>query len=165
MSCIGNGLLCVTAVTVVCSSEIYCAECWSWVLHVIREKVQVTFVGRYFPAGGQWYCRLNRVCYSESYLEGTSQQVDSGIAAWMECVTVKVIWKVLHSRWTVVLPLEQSVLQWKLSGRYCIGNGHLYCSLNRLRYNFHQAKFKNAKTGHIWQTGLFNVWIEWCFVD
>ena len=27
MSCIGNGLLCVMVVTVVCSSESYCAEC------------------------------------------------------------------------------------------------------------------------------------------
>ena len=34
MSCIGNSLLCVTAVTVVCSCEICCAECWSWVLLV-----------------------------------------------------------------------------------------------------------------------------------
>jgi len=27
MSCIGNSLLCVTAVNVVCSCESYCAEC------------------------------------------------------------------------------------------------------------------------------------------
>ena len=46
MSSIGNSLLCVTAVTVVCSSESYCAECYSCVLYVIRAKVQVTFVGR-----------------------------------------------------------------------------------------------------------------------
>jgi hypothetical protein len=36
--------------------------------------------GRYFTAGGQWYCRLNVVCYSAYYVEDTSQQVDSDIA-------------------------------------------------------------------------------------
>jgi len=39
-------------------------------------------------------------------------------------------WKILHSRWTVVLQLEWSGLQWTLSGRNLVGNGHLYCSLN-----------------------------------
>ena len=29
----------------------------------------------------------------------------------MECVTVNIIWKAVHSRWTVVLHLEWSVLQ------------------------------------------------------
>jgi len=45
-------------------------------------------------------------------VEDTSQQVDSGIAAWMECVTVNIMWKILHSRWTEVLQLEWSTLQW-----------------------------------------------------
>jgi len=45
---------CVMVVIVVCSSEIYCAECWSWVLHGIWAKVYGTFIGRYFTAGGQW---------------------------------------------------------------------------------------------------------------
>ena len=76
--------------------------------------LQWTLIGRYFTASGQWYCSLNGVCYSEHYVEGTSQQVDSGIAAWMECVTVNINWKVLHSRWTVVSQLEWSVLQWNL---------------------------------------------------
>jgi len=44
--------------------------------------------------------------------------VDSGIAAGMKCVTVNIIWKILHSRWTVVLQLEWSVLQWTLSARF-----------------------------------------------
>ena len=48
---------------------------------MITAKVQVTFVGRYCTAGGQWYCGLNGVCYSEHYVEDTSQQLDSGIAA------------------------------------------------------------------------------------
>ena len=47
-------------------------------------------------------------------MEDTSQQVESGIAAWMECVTVNIIWKILHSKWTVVLQIEWSVLQWTL---------------------------------------------------
>jgi len=38
-------------------------------------------------------------------MENTSQQVDSGIAAGMECVTVNIIWKILHSRWAVILQL------------------------------------------------------------
>jgi len=47
------------AVMVVCSSEICCAEYYSWVLHVIRANVQGTL------------------------LEDTSQQVDSSIVGWM----------------------------------------------------------------------------------
>ena len=31
--------------------------------------------------GGQWYCSLNEVRYSEHNLEDITQQVDSGIAA------------------------------------------------------------------------------------
>jgi len=54
-------------------------------------------------AGGEFYCRLNGVCYSEHYVEGISFQVESGIAARMECVTVTSMWIVLHSGWTVVL--------------------------------------------------------------
>ena len=37
------------------------------------------------------------------YMEDIAQQVDSGIAAWMECVAENIVCKVLHSRWTVVL--------------------------------------------------------------
>jgi len=43
-------------------------------------------------------------------VEGTAHQVDSSIAAWMVCVTVNIMWKVLHSRWTGVLQVEWSVL-------------------------------------------------------
>jgi hypothetical protein len=85
--------------------------------------LQWTLSGRYFTAGGQWYCSLNGVCYSEHYLEDTSQLVDSSIAAWNECVTVNIIWKIIHSWWTVVFQLEWSVLQWTLSGRYFTAGG------------------------------------------
>ena len=54
---------------------------------------------------------MNGVRYSEHYVEGTAQQVDSGIAGWMECDTVNIMRKLLHSRWTVVLQVEWCVLQ------------------------------------------------------
>jgi hypothetical protein len=38
------------------------------------------------------------MCYSEHYVDDTSQQVNSNIVAGMECVTVKIMWKKLHSR-------------------------------------------------------------------
>ena len=96
-----------------------------------------TLSGRYLTTGGQWYCSLNGVCYSEHYMEDTSQQVDSGIAAWMECVTVNIIWKIIRSKCTVVLQLECIVLQWTLSGRYFTASGPWYCSLNVVCYSEH----------------------------
>ena len=62
MNCIGNGLLCVTAVNV-CSSEIYC--------------VVLKLSAAWDKGEGLRYSR----------------------------------WKILHSRWAVVLQLEWSVLQ------------------------------------------------------
>ena len=58
-----------------------------------------------------WYWSLNGVCYNEHCLEDTSQQVDTGIGVLMECVTVNIVWKILHSSWTLVLEFEWSVLQ------------------------------------------------------
>ena len=72
--------------------------------------------------------------YSEHDKEVTSQQVDSGIATWMKCVNVSIIWKILHSRWRVLLELEWSALQWILYGRYFTAGWHRYCSLNEVRY-------------------------------
>jgi len=113
---------------------------WTVVLQLEWSVLEWTLCGRYCTAGGQWYCRLNGVCYSEHYVEGTTQQVDSGIAGWMECVTVNIMWKVLHSRWTVVLQLEWSVLEWKLCGRYCTAGGQWYCSLNGMCYSEHYVE-------------------------
>jgi len=110
---------------------------WTVVLQLEWSVLEWTLCGRYCTAGGQWYCRLNWVCYSEHYVEDTTQQVDSGIAAWMECVTVNILWKVLHSRWTVVLQVEWSVLQWTLFGRYCTAGGQWYCRLNGVCYSEH----------------------------
>jgi len=84
---------------------------WTVLLQVGWSVLQLTLCGRYCTAGGQWYCRLNGVCYSEHYVEGTAQHVDSVIAGLMECVTINIMWKVLHSRWTVVLQVECRVLQ------------------------------------------------------
>ena len=43
------------------------------------------------------------MCYSEHNVEVNVEQVDIVIAVWMERVTVNITWKVLRSRWTVVL--------------------------------------------------------------
>jgi len=108
---------------------------WIVVLWVEWSVLQWTLCGRYCKASGQWYFRLNGFCYSEHYVEGTAQQVDSGIVGWMECVTVNIIWKVLHSMWTVVLWVEWSVLQWTLCGRYYTASGQWYCGLNGFCYS------------------------------
>jgi len=110
---------------------------WIVVLRIDWNVLQFQLSGRYFTAGGQWYCGLNEVCYSEHYLEDTSQQADSCIAAWMKCVTVNIICKVLHCKWTVVLRLEWCVLHWTLSGRYFTAGGQCYCGLNEVCYSEH----------------------------
>jgi len=113
----------------------YCTKRWTMVLWVEWSVLQWTVCGRYNTAGGQWYWGLNGMCYSELYVEGTAQQVDSGIVGWMLRVKVNSMWKVLHSRWTVVLCVECSVLQWTLCGRYYTGGGQWYCGLNGVCYS------------------------------
>jgi len=102
--------------------------------------LQWTLCVSYFTSGWQCYCSLNEVCYSEHYVECTAQKVYSVIAAWIKCVTVNIIWKLLHNRLTVVLQLEWSVLQWTLCGRYCTAGGQLYCSLNEVCYSEHYVE-------------------------
>ena len=51
------------------------------------------------------------MCYSEHYVEGTAQQVDSGIVGWMEYVTLDIMW------------------------RYCAAGGQWYCGLNGVCYS------------------------------
>ena len=82
---------------------------WTVVFWVEWSVLQWTVCGRYYTAGGLWYWGLNDVCYSELYVEGTAQHVDCGIVGWMVCVTVNIMWKLLHSRWTVVLCLLNGV--------------------------------------------------------
>jgi len=124
---------------------------WAVVLQVEWCVLQWTLYGRYFTAGGQWYCRLNELCFSVHYLEDTSQQVDSGIAVWMECVAVNIIWEIIHSKWTVVLQLEFSLLQWTLYGTYCTAGGQWYCSLNGVTVNI------IWKVLHSWWTVVLQV--------
>ena len=47
---------------------------------------------------------------------------------------MNIMWKVLHSRWTLVLWVEWSGLQRTLCGRYCTAGGQWYCGLNGLCY-------------------------------
>jgi len=108
---------------------------WTVVLWVECSVLQWTVCGRYCTAGGLLYCGLNGVWYSEQYVEATAQQGDSGIVGWMVCVTLNIIWKVLHSRWTVVLWVECSVLQWRVCGRYYTAGWQLYCGLNAVCYS------------------------------
>jgi len=108
---------------------------WTVVLWLEWSVLKWAVCGRYCTAGGQWYCGLNGVCYSENYVIDTAQQVDSGIVAWMGCVTVNIMWKVLHSKWPVVLWLECSVLQWTLCGSYCTACGQWCCGLNGVCYS------------------------------
>ena len=51
------------------------------------------------------------MCYSKHYVENSTQQLDSVIAGRMERVTVNIMWKILQSKWTVLLQAEWTVLQ------------------------------------------------------
>ena len=113
---------------------------WTVVLQLECSVLQWTSCGRYSTAGGQLYCSLNGVCFSEHYVEGIAQFVNSGIIAWMECFTVNNMSKILHSSWTALLKLECSVLEWTLCGRYCTVVGQWYCSLNGVCYSEHYVE-------------------------
>ena len=129
----------MVCVTVNIMWEILHSRC-SVVLQYEWSVLHWTLCGRYFTAGGQWYCSFNGMCYSEHYVEDTSQQVDSGIAAWMVYVTVNIMWKLLHSRCSVVLQYEWSVLHWTFCGRYITAGGQWYCSLNEVCYSEHYVE-------------------------
>jgi len=84
---------------------------WTVVLQLEWIVLQWTFCRRYYTVDEQLYGSLNGFWYSEHYLEVTAQQVVSVIASWMNCVTVNIMWKVLHSMLSVLLQLEWIVLQ------------------------------------------------------
>jgi len=84
---------------------------WTELLWVEWSALQWTVCGSYFTAGGQLYCGLNIVCYSEHYVEVTAQQV------------------------TVALCVECSVLQLTVFGRYCTVGGQRFCGLNGVCYS------------------------------
>jgi hypothetical protein len=75
------------------------------------------------------------VPYSEYYMEDTSQQVNTDIAFWMNCLTVNIIWMILKSRWTLILHFEWIYLQWILYGRYLKAGEQWYWSLNEMPYS------------------------------
>ena len=108
---------------------------WRVLFCVEWSVLQWTVCGKYCTAGGQSYCGLSGGCYSEQYVEGTAQQVDSSIVGWMQCVTVNSMWKLLHRKRTVLLCVEWSVFQWTLCASYCRACGHFYCRLNGACYS------------------------------
>ena len=59
---------------------------------------QLTLCGRYCTIGRQLSCRFYGVFFSEDCVGGTAQEVNSGIVTLMVHVTVKNMWKLLHSR-------------------------------------------------------------------
>jgi len=110
---------------------------WKLVIQLEFSALQWTLYGSYFTECGHWNCSLNELHYSEHYMEGPSQYVDTGIAGWIKCITVNIIWKVLHSMWALVLQFEWSALQWTLYGRYFTVCGHGYCCLKEVHYIEH----------------------------
>jgi len=91
-------------VTVKIMSEIMLNR-WIDVFQLEWNVLQLKLCGRNCTAAVQWYCSLNRVCYSEHYVKGTAQQVDSSIEFWMVCVTVNIMKNLLHCSWTVLFQL------------------------------------------------------------
>jgi len=136
---------------------------WTVVFCVDWSVLQSTLCGRYCTAGVEWSCSLNVVCYSEHYEEGTLQKVDNSIAGWMDCVTVIFMWKVLHSRWSVVLWVECSVLQWRVIGRYCTAVGQCYCVLNVICYSeqYMEVTAQQLKSGILGWMECVTVNIMW----
>jgi len=53
-------------------------------LQIQWNVLQLTLFSRYCTAGGQFYFRLNGVCFSVHYVEGTAQRVDICVAGKME---------------------------------------------------------------------------------
>ena len=113
---------------------------WTMYLWLELCVLHWTVCGRYCTAGGEWYCELNGVCYSEHYVERTAQKVDSVLVAWIVFVTVNIMRKVLHRRWTVLLWDEWIVLQWTVCGRYFKAGGQCYCGLNGVCYSEHYVE-------------------------
>jgi hypothetical protein len=68
-------------------------------------------------------------------MEVTLQQVNSDISVWLKWLRVNIIWKILHSRWTLVLQFQWISLQWLLFGKYFTSVEHWYCSLNEVPYS------------------------------
>ena len=113
---------------------------WTVLLWFEFSVLQWTEFGGYCNVVGQCYCGLNGVFYSEHYVESTAHQVDSAIVGWMEYVTLNSMWKLLHSRRTMLLWLEWGVLQWTTCRCYCTSGGEVYCGLNEVCYYKHYVE-------------------------
>jgi len=59
------------------------------------------------------------------------------MTAWMMCVRVNIICKILHNRWIPIWQLEWCALKWTLSVRYFTAGGYWYDSSNDVRYSEH----------------------------
>jgi len=88
----------------------------SVILQDERSVLQRTIRERYCTASGQCYWRFTLVCYSEHYVKCTAQHVDSGISGYVECVILNFKWKLIHSRWTVVLQLGECYSEYYAQG-------------------------------------------------
>jgi len=83
---------------------------WTELLQFEWSVIQWKLFVSYYTAGGQFYFSLNGLVYSEHYVEGTAQLVDSSIAARMVWFSVSIMWNLLHSKWTVLLQVGWSVI-------------------------------------------------------
>jgi len=59
------------------------------------------------------------------------------------------MWKVLHSRWVVLVWIEWSVLWCTLYGKYCTAGGQCYCVLNVLFYSEQYVEVTAQQVGSI----------------
>jgi hypothetical protein len=130
-NCISSWMKCVTENNI---GKIL-LNVWTIIFHLEWSVLQWTLYEWYFRACGQLYCKLNEGRYSEHYMKDISQQVDNCTASWMKCITVNIIWKILHSRWTIVFHLEWSALEWTLYKIYFTAGGQFYFILNEVRYS------------------------------
>jgi len=103
--------------------------------------LQWILCGSYCTASGQLYCNLNGLCYTKRYAEVIPQHMDRSIAVWMVCVTVKYMWKLLHSMWAVIFQFEWNVLQSTSCGIYCTAHAQCYFRLNGVCYSVHYVEF------------------------
>ena len=64
---------------------------------------------------------------------------------------MNIMWKILHSRCTVVLHLEWGVLQRTLCGRYFTAGGQRYYSLNGAHYseNYVEDNSQQVDSGNV----------------
>jgi hypothetical protein len=135
-------------------SQVYNTVRWSVLTELEWNALQWTLSGIYFTALDVSYCSLNNDLYSEHYLDDTSQQVGTGIAAWINCVTGNITWKMLHM-WTLILQSEWRAIQWILFGRYLtLGEGWYY-SLNKVP---HVEHYVEGTSQHL-DTGI-TAWIH-----